>query len=111
MEAIKDMAGSRRIRYLLRSRAFIVGFQVTYFLHFLLTAGVFELFSGGTLFSTTYGFPFTYYASGCYGGNYYVPGLLGNILFAAVLGTIIGVFCAYVWKTLASEDFRKRWNL
>jgi len=58
--------------------------------------------------ATFYGFPFNYYASHCYGGNYYYPGLVGNILFAAILGTILGLIFSFLWKKVV---FRKSDNL
>jgi len=109
---MKGVEGIRRMKELIRSRVFIDAFLITYASFFLVTHGILDISGPGVGVGTVnYGFPFTYYVSHCFGGTYISSGLLGNILFAAILGTIIGVFCAYVWKTLSSEDFRKRWNL
>jgi hypothetical protein len=100
------------MKELIRSRVFISSFIIAYFSYFLITISKLNISGPGYgAGSVEYGFPFTYYESRCFGENFYPLGLLGNILFAALIGTIIGIFCAYVWKTLASEDFREKWNL
>lgn len=109
---MKGMESIEKMRELLRSQVFIDAFLIIYAAFFVVTQGILDISAPGFGVGTVnHGFPFTYFVSSCFGGVYVYSGLLGNILFAAILGTIIGVFCAYVWKTLSSEDFRKRWNL
>ncbi len=111
MKEIKGMEGLA-FKSLLRLPIFIYGFIVTYFSYFLVTIGVLDLSRPGVGVGIEHhGYPFTYYTSNCWGGAYFLPGLLGNILFAALVGTIVGLVCAYIWQTVAREDFRKRWHL
>lgn len=101
----------RKGNELIRSRVFISSFIIAYFSYFLITLWILNISRPGIGEGfQDYGFPFTYYASTCFGGSYIYSGLLGNILFAALIAAIVGVFIAYVSKTVSSEDFRKYWS-
>ncbi|MCO6510500.1 MAG: hypothetical protein J5I65_06870 [Aridibacter famidurans] len=52
----------------------------------------------------SYGWPFVYYISTDFGGHYYLPGLIGNFLFAASFGAVVGFLCAYFWKKIAVNN-------
>jgi hypothetical protein len=109
---MKGMKGTNKMKELIRSRVFISSFIIAYFSYFLVTIWILKIARPGFGVGTVdYGYPFAYCGSACFGESFYPLGLLGNILFAALIGTIVGVFCAYVWKTLASEDFRSKWDL
>jgi hypothetical protein len=104
--------GDKKMKALIRSRAFITSFIISYYSYFLITIRISNISRPGIgVGDQEFGFPFTYYEWTCFGGGYVYSGLFGNILFAALIGTILGIFCAYVWKTLASEDFRRKWHL
>ena len=105
---------------LIKHNSFIVGFLASYFLFFLFTVFLFEFKSAGIgIGSAAYGYPFTHYYSHCFGGYYIYTGLLGNILFAAILGTILGLVFSYLWnncvtpawKKVTSDEFRKKYHL
>lgn len=105
---------------LVRHKAFIFSFLLSYFGYFLLTVVILEVrqpqIGAG---NAAYGYPFVYLYTSCYGGYYSYLGLLGNILFAAVLGTIVGLLFSYLWKNLfvpawtkvTSDEFRTKYHL
>ena len=109
---MKRMKGMDKMNELIRSRVFISSFIIAYFSYFLITIRILNISSPGIGVGTVeYGYPFTYYEWTCFGGGYVYSGLFGNILVAALIAAIVGVFIAYVWKTVSAEDFRSKWYL
>ncbi len=103
------------MKNLIKHKVFIAAFLLTYFLFFVLTINfaLAEISAGGTitLGSTNYGFPFVYYSSHCFGGNYLWSGLIGNIFAAAILSFIVGLISAHFWLKFLSPEFRAKWYL
>lgn len=99
------------MKKLVKSRAFISGFLLSYFLFFFLTVYVLDIkTSGFGVGSMNYGFPFTYYHSHCFGGSYSWNGLFGNILFAAIVSFAVGLISSYSWRKLSSPQFQTKWS-
>lgn len=105
---------------LIKHKIFIAAFLLTYFLFFVITIYILNLKTGGIgAGSMDYGFPFIYYSSHCFGGNYLLPGLIGNILFAAVLSFVVGLVSTHIWlkfliplwQEISSPEFRSKWYL
>lgn len=108
------------MKNLIKTKIFISTFLVLYFSFFVLTISILEIKSSGIgVGSMDYGFPFTYYSSHCFGGNYDWTGLIGNILFAAVLSFGIGIFVSFSWSNslipfwlkVSSPEFRAKWHI
>ncbi|NNE68137.1 MAG: hypothetical protein HKN33_16355 [Pyrinomonadaceae bacterium] len=105
---------------ILCSRGFIAAFLIGYFGFFVLTIGILEVqgpgFAAGWV---EYGFPFTYYISTCFGGDYISMGLLGNVLFAVILSGVTSLIINVIWcnvikrsiDSFDSDAFRKKWYL
>ncbi|HEY8561724.1 MAG TPA: hypothetical protein VIL74_15215 [Pyrinomonadaceae bacterium] len=108
------------MKRILKSKLFIGTFLLIYFSFFILTIYVWEIKTGGAFAgSSNYGFPFTYYRSHCFGGSYNGVGMIGNILFAGILGVAGGVIFTFLWRNhlipfyekAASEEFRAKWRI
>lgn len=108
------------MKKILKSKLFIGSFLFIYFSFFFLTIYILEIKSSGfSVGSWDYGFPFIYYHSHCFGGGYHWSGLLGNILFAGILGGAVGVIFTSFWlnqlipfvQKIRSEEFRSKWYL
>jgi hypothetical protein len=108
------------MKNILRSKIFIGAFLSAYFLFFVLTIYVFEVKTSGIGTGWwNYGFPFTYYFSTCWGGDYVWSGLFGNIFAAAISGFAVGVISVYAWRRhllpflrkISSEEFRAKWYI
>lgn len=97
---------------LIKSKIFISTFLTAYFLFFIITVCIFDFkrksFGAGNF---DYGFPFAYYHSNCFGGDYLWTGLVNNILFAAFLSFGIGLASVIFWRKVSSPEFRKKWYL
>lgn len=97
---------------LVKNRIFIISFLISYFAFFILTIFVFDIKrSGFGVGSMDYGFPFTYFQSHCFGGNYDWLGLIGNVIFAGLLSFFIAFGVANVREKLSSPEFRAKWYL
>ena len=105
---------------LIKHKAFISTFLLTYFLFFFLTMYVLEIKSRGFgVGSIHYGFPFTYFSSYCFAWNYWYWGLAGNMLFATLLGIFVGLSCSLfwlktiplIWAKVSDPKFRQKWYL
>jgi len=100
------------MKILLKSKIFIGAFLLIYSSFFALTIFVLELkIDGLGIGHKIYGFPFGYYYSSCFGGDYLWEGLLANILFAAGLGFAGGLTVSYFWMKFSSPEFRAKWYL
>lgn len=103
------------MKNLIKHKVFISTFLLTYFLFFALTINLAtpEITAGGAITAgvSNYGFPFTFYTSHCFGGNHFLPGLIGNIMFAAVFSFVGGIVAALFWIKFSSPEFRKKWYL
>ena len=100
------------MKNLVKSRIFIVSFLISYFAFFILTILVFDIKSSGIgVGSMNYGFPFIYFQSHCFGGNYNWLGLMGNIFFAGILSFIIAFGVSNLKEKLSSPEFRAKWYL
>lgn len=100
------------MRSLMKNKIFICTFLLSYFLFFVITIYVLEIkTSGFGEGSIDYGFPFVYYSSHCFGGNYLLASLFGNILVAAVISFFIGLISAHLGLKLSSPKFRIKWHL
>lgn len=114
------MTSLSKLTGLLRSKVFITGFLAAYTTFFVLTLFIYPSngrgFGVGTVY---YGYPFTYYFSTCFSGGYLYTGLFGNILFAAVISLLMGMFATLIADRLvkpacrfvASEEFHRKWYL
>ncbi len=107
------------MRNLIKHKVFMGIFLVVYFLYFFLTIYILDIKTKGSIIGdVAYGFPFTYLYTHCYGGYYLYTGLLGNMLFAAILGTFIGLTFSYffqniipqIWIKLTSPEFLAKWH-
>lgn len=97
---------------LVKSRIFIVSFLVSYFAFFILTIFVFEIKKSGIgVGSMDYGFPFSYFHEHCFGANYDLQGLMGNVIFAGILSSIIAFGISNLKEKLSSPEFRAKWYL
>lgn len=108
------------MKNLIKSKIFIGVFLIAYFAFFAITIFILEVkskgFGAGHL---EYGFPFTYYYSSCFGGDYLWSGLAGNILFAALLSFFVALGFVVLWskrilplwQKVTSSEFRKKWYL
>jgi hypothetical protein len=100
------------MKKLIKHKIFIGAFLLTYFLFFAITIYVLEIKkSGFGVGSMNYGFPFTYYTSTCFGGDYSWFGLIGNILFAAILSFVSGLISTQYWLKFSSPEFRAKWHI
>lgn len=100
------------MKKLIKSKLFISVFLITYFLFFVITIFLLDLKSAGIgVGNFDHGFPFTYYHSNHYGGNYLWFGLVGNVLFAAVFSVLIGLISAHFWLKFSSPEFRSKWHI
>ncbi len=107
------------MRQLIRSRVFAAGFFLSYGIFFILTMGVFDFTGeGGGVGHTVHGFPFAYYYSSCFGGDYLWYGLVGNVLFGSLVGLLIGLMAAFIDGVVRRPDlvsrfreFRTKWYL
>lgn len=108
------------MKNLIKHKIFIGTFLLSYFSFFVITVFILEIKREGLWAGfSEYGFPFAYYYSTCYGADYSWVGLLGNILFAAVLSTVVGLFSTYLWlnwllpfwREISSPEFRAKWYL
>jgi len=100
------------MKRLIKHKVFISAFLTAYFLFFVLTIFIFDLKKSGIgVGSMEYGFPFSYYYSHCFGGYYSWSGLMGNILTATILSTIIGLAAAHFWIKFSSPEFRAKWHI
>lgn len=106
------------MKNLTKSKIFISTFLLTYCLFFVITIAVIDVKSAGFgAGHLIYGFPFGYYYSHCFGGNYLWDGLIGNILFATVLGIAVGLVSSHFWINvfpalrlkILSPEFREEW--
>jgi len=100
------------MKNLVKSRIFIGAFLVSYFAFFILTIFVFEIKKSGIgVGSMDYGFPFTYFQSHCFGGNYDLQGLIGNVIFAGILSCFIAFGISNLKEKFSSPEFRAKWYL
>jgi hypothetical protein len=110
------------MKNLIRQRVFIGAFLASYFLVSVISvsiAGVPRMGGGIILGHKSYGFPFTYYYSHCFGSYYLWLGLAGNILVAAVFSVVAGLIAAHFWnswllpfrRTISSPEFRAKWYI
>lgn len=108
------------MKKLIESKLFIAVFLLTYFSFFAVTVLVLDIKRAGLgAGNLAYGFPFAYYYSNCYGGAYWWPGLLGNVLFAGLLGAASGLLIMHWQKNrlepwrqkISSPEFRRKWHL
>ncbi|HSK73784.1 MAG TPA: hypothetical protein VK892_18950 [Pyrinomonadaceae bacterium] len=97
------------MKNLIKHKVFIAAFLLTYFLFFAITLNIPNSSSNGStiiLGVTDYGFPFIYYSAHCFGGYYSWTGLLGNILFAAIISFLSGLIFTRFWLKFSSPEFR-----
>ncbi len=100
------------MKNLIKHKVFISTFLLTYFLFFLITINILDLKRDGIgVGSMDYGFPFIYYSSHCFGGNYFLLGLIGNILVAAIISFLAGLVASHFWIKFSSPAFRAKWYL
>jgi hypothetical protein len=100
------------MKSLIKHKIFIAVFLATYFLFFVVTVFLLELKTQGVgVGSWEYGFPFAYYSSSCFGGNYLLSGLIGNILVAAIFSIAIGLISTHFWLKFSSPEFRSKWHI
>lgn len=108
------------MKNLIKSKIFIGTFLLTYFLFFIVTVFILDLkIDGFGVGHIAYGFPFTYYYSHCFGGDYIWSGLLENIFVAMVISFITALIVPYlglnissaIRAKLSSPEFRARWYL
>jgi hypothetical protein len=100
------------MKNLIKRKIFIGTFLLTYFLFFIVTVFILDLKRDGVgIGHIEYGFPFVYYYSHCFGGYYLWDGLIGNVLFATVLGLIIGLVMTHFGVKFSSPEFRSKWYL
>ena len=108
------------MKNLIKHKVFIGTFLLTYFLFFSLTIFVFDFKTeSGGVANYDYGFPFPYFHEHCFGGNYLWSGLLGNILFAAIISFVTGLVSTHfwlklivpLWQKVYSPEFRAKWYL
>jgi hypothetical protein len=108
------------MKNLIKRRIFIGAFLTSYFLFFVITVSILDFKRAGFgVGHAEHGFPFAYYYSHCFGGYYLWLGLAGNILTAAVLSFVTGLFSAHFWtrwlvpfwQTVSSPEFRAKWYI
>jgi hypothetical protein len=100
------------MKNLIKNKVFISMFLLAYFLFFVITIYVLDLkTSGFGVGSMDYGFPFTYYSSHCFGGNYLWVGLIGNIIVATAISFIVGLISTHFWLKFSSPQFRAKWHI
>ncbi len=99
------------MKNLLRNRIFIATFLLTYFSFFAITMWLFEFRSHDVATTTNYGFPFTYFRSTCFGGNYIWQGFAGNIVFSLGMSFVAGSLFSSIKTKLSSPEFRSKWYL
>ena len=100
------------MKKLIKSKVFIGAFLTAYISFFIVTISVLDLKTSGIgVGSMDYGFPFVYYSSHCFGGNYSWIGLAGNIFVATILSFIIGLVAAQLWFKFSSPEFRAKWYI
>ena len=106
------------MKNLIKHKIFISSFLLAYFSFFVVTVFILDLKTAGFgVGSFEYGFPFTYYFSTCFGGDYSWLGLTGNILFAAFLSSLVGLISTILWLKIlfplwlkiSSPEFRSKW--
>ncbi len=84
------------MKQLIKHKLFIGAFLTAYFLFFVITVFIFDLKKDGFgVGSVEYGFPFAYYYSHCFGGYYSWAGLMGNIMTAAIFGSVFGLIITH----------------
>lgn len=94
---------------LLKSKVFIGTFLLIYFSFFVVTIYVLDIRRDGIgVGHIAYGFPFTYYYSSCFGGDYLWSGLIGNILAAAVLSFVGGLSFAHLRTKISAPEFQTK---
>jgi len=105
------------MKQLIKSRIFIGTFLVIYFAFFVVTVFILEVKEEG-LFAgyMEYGFPFTYYHTTCFGAFYSWSGLIGNMLFAAIISFFGGLIASYFLTKFSSPElklaeFRVKWHI
>ena len=107
-----------KITEIARKPIFIEVFVAVYFGFFILTMGILNVRRPGfAVGSTEYGFPFTYYQSHCFGGEYVYSGLLLNVMTALVLAAAVSLFVNAYWflgikpklETLDLDELRRKW--
>ena len=108
------------MKNLIKHKIFIAAFLLSYFSFFVITIFILDIkregFGVGFL---EYGFPFSYYYLTCFSAYYSWAGLVGNILFAAILGIVVGVISTHLWlkflmpllQKVTSPEFRAKWYL
>jgi len=110
----------KKLLSLIRKRIFIVTLLAGYFAYFVLTMAIFDISRPGFGVGTVhYGYPFTYFTSHCFGGNYDIGGLMLNILFALFVSAVISLFVSFTWLVTLKpklegfdiDAFRRKWHL
>ena len=105
---------------LIKHPVFIVIYLAGYSGFFVVTILLFDMSSPGFgVGSVDYGFPFVYYSTHCFGENYNLEGLFGNIVFATLISCGLGVFCSGVWSLAVKprlagidlEELKRKWYL
>jgi hypothetical protein len=104
------------MKRLIKHKVFIGAFLTAYFLFSILfsvmTTSIFDWQKSGIILGLTeYGFPFTYYYSGCFSSDYLWLGLAGNILTAAIFSFAVGLTAAYFRLKFSSPAFRAKWHI
>ena len=100
------------MKNLIKSKVFIAAILLTYFAFFIFTVFILKIKRDGLgVGHTQYGYPFAYYYEHCFGGNYILEGLIGNIFFAFGLSFIAGLISSHFWLKFTSPEFRAKWYL
>lgn len=100
------------MKSLIWSRIFAVSYFFSYTAFLTLTMYFYDFVEDGIgAGHSIHGFPFGYYYSHCFGGNYLWVGFLGNLTVAALISLFIGLLVSQLYRKFSSPEFRTKWYL
>jgi len=92
-------------RSIIASRVFIVSALTVYILFFVVTMMLIDTSGpGGGIGSVSFGYPYSYYFSHCFGASYDTIGLIKNSLFALGISVLSGIAVSYIYKLFCNES-------